>query len=52
MQESRISKVYVLFENSTSKIDENGMAYEVAAATPNETPEGVLSANDYKMVGA
>ena len=46
-----ISKVYVLFDNSTSKIDEKGMAYEVAAATPNETPEGVLSANDYKMVG-
>ena len=26
------------------------MTYEVAAAAPNEVPEGVLSKDDYKMV--
>ena len=46
-----IKEVYVLFDSSTAKIDERGTAYEVAAAAPNEMPEGVLSPNDFKMVG-
>ena len=40
----------MLYDSSTAKIDDRGMAYEVAAAAPNEMPEGVLGKDDYKMV--
>ena len=45
-----ITKIYALFDH-TSKIDETGREYAVAFATPNETPEGVLSGDDSKMMG-